>query len=407
MTLYQSYANALGWEKLTAPQLKALDYWEHDIENELSNPDRLCVYYPTGTGKTGISLIATHLRGHEEVLVIAPPSTQEKWAEDAGKLGMKIQLMSHAKFRMKSTQLSRTTAIIVDEFHMLGGHTGQGWVKLDRLARGLKAPLIINSATPNYNDAERVYCVAHVLDPHQHKGGYIGWLYEHCITQANPFAVMPEVTGFRNYKDAEEFLADLPGVVYIPDEAPDILKDVWVHAPMSEEFETLNVSRHTQRIMASQMEKRHQRRYHQIVDVTQRGHELDCTIQEDVMQQVFQLVDLDDEKVLIYCNHSSVAEVLYDTLVHGGRVNLVTGDTSPKEKDRLIEEFRSGDCMTLIGTATLATGTDGLDKICDTMVILDDTDDASLRRQLVGRILARGVGGSNDDKVAWRFVYSD
>ena len=55
MTLYQSYADALGWEKLTAPQLKALDYWEHDIENELFNPDRLCVYYPTGTGKTGIS----------------------------------------------------------------------------------------------------------------------------------------------------------------------------------------------------------------------------------------------------------------------------------------------------------------------------------------------------------------
>ena len=168
MTLYQSYADALGWERLTAPQLKALDYWKHDIENELFNPDRLCVYYPTGTGKTGISLIAMHLRGHEEVLVIAPPSTQEKWAEDAGKLGMKIQLMSHAKFRMKNTQLSRTTPIIVDEFHMLGGHTGQGWVKLDRLARGLKAPLIINSATPNYNDAERVYCVAHILDPHQH-----------------------------------------------------------------------------------------------------------------------------------------------------------------------------------------------------------------------------------------------
>lgn len=44
----------------------------------------------------------------------------------------------------------------------------------------------------------------------------------------------------------------------------------------------------------------------------------------------------------------------------------------------------------LIGTATLATGTDGLDRVCDTLLILDDTEDDSLRRQLIGRIMPRG-----------------
>lgn len=48
----------------------------------------------------------------------------------------------------------------------------------------------------------------------------------------------------------------------------------------------------------------------------------------------------------------------------------------------------------LVATATLATGTDGLDKVCDTLLILQDTQDDSLRRQLIGRILPRGDGAS-------------
>ncbi len=406
MSTIERARELLGWAEFTQPQLDVFHYWEHEIENDLVNPDRLCVYYPTGKGKTGIMLTCMFLRGCDEVLVVAPPSTQTKWIAEGKKLGLKVIAVSHKKFR-DDLKISRTTAIIVDEFHMLGGHTGKGWKKLDRLSRGLQAPLVIGSATPNYNDAERVYCVAHVLDPLGHKGGYMGWIYEHCTTQANPFAVMPEVTGFRNYRDAEEFLASLPGVVYLPDTAPDIIQDVVVSIPMSDEFEELNVDRVNGRIMASQMEKRHTKRYLQIVDAYQRGHELDHSVRDEVHDAIFSKVDFDDQKILIFCMHATVAQVVYDTYVHGGWVNLVTGDTPAKEKERLIEEFRSGDCMTLIGTATLATGTDGMDKVCDTMLILDDTDDPSLRRQLVGRILARGVTGSNDNKVAYRFVYTD
>ena len=89
----------------------------------------------------------------------------------------------------------------------------------------------------------------------------------------------------------------------------------------------------------------------------------------------------------------------------GYKVGLVTGETSKKEKERLIAAFNNGILDVLVGTASLATGTDGMDKVCDALIIVDDTDDASLRRQLVGRILTRGVGGTNDNKVAYRFQY--
>src|SRR5690606_36652977 len=138
-------------------QLKAFDEW---IPLE-----RACLYYPTGKGKTQIMLTMMRLRGYTTVVVVAPPITHSNWRRHGKTLGMKIIALSHAKFRQKDVKLQRTTPIIVDEFHLLGGHTGIGWKKFDRLSAGLQAPIIIGSATPNYNDAERVYCVAHSLDP--------------------------------------------------------------------------------------------------------------------------------------------------------------------------------------------------------------------------------------------------
>ena len=406
-TLIESARVKLGFKKFSEPQLAAFEYWTVGIENDLPNPDRLCVYYPTGKGKTEISLVCIFLRElYTEVLVIAPPTTQDRWVADGAKLGLTVIPMSHAKFRDPKTQVSRKIPVIVDEFHLLEGQRGQGWKKLDRLSASLQAPLIICSATPEYNDVERVYCVAHVIDRHNHKGGYEGWIYEHCLTKPSKYSRLPVVLGLRNYDDAEHMLSELPGVVYLPDTAPDILVDVPVHSPLPGEFDEYNLDVSRGRLMASQMEKRHRERYLQIVDTENRGHDLDVTIREDVYNKMLDLVEFDDELVLIYCNHSSIAEVLFDTMRHGGTVGLVTGDTSKKDKSRIIEEFRKGKINTLIGTATLATGTDGIDKVCDTMIILDDTDDASLRRQLVGRILPRGLDTSTEmNKTAYRFVF--
>jgi superfamily II DNA or RNA helicase len=92
----------------------------------------------------------------------------------------------------------------------------------------------------------------------------------------------------------------------------------------------------------------------------------------------------------------------------GVKYGYVNGKTTTRTKEERIEEFRRGKLDVLIGTATLATGTDGIDKVCDTMVILDDTDDDSLRRQLVGRILPRGESDPDySKKVALQFTYNE
>ena len=387
-------------------QLKAFKHFQGIRKGQDGVPlDRLCIYYPTGKGKTWIQLGCLYIRGYDEAVIVAPPITHPKWEEDAAKLGIKVTMMSHAKFRMKSTKISRKVPLVIDEFHMLGGQTGDGWIKLDRAAAGIQAPIIFASATPEYNDAERVYCVAHVTDPFSHRGGYEAWLYRNCVVEPHRFRVLPTVLGFHQYKNAEEFLMKLPHVVHIPDDAPDILKDIEMDVTMLPGFEDLGLDSTQPRIMASQMEKRHRRRYLQIVDPTQRGHDLEVALRDDIHDAIMDVAYRDGEKLLIFCMHATIAEVVYDMYVHGGNVGLITGKTSAVDKNAAVQEFIHGDMEMLIGTATMATGTDGIDKVCHTMLILDDTDDSAQRRQLIGRVLHRGAGSTDQAKVAYRFVF--
>jgi hypothetical protein len=44
--------------------------------------------------------------------------------------------------------------------------------------------------------------------------------------------------------------------------------------------------------------------------------------------------------------------------------------------------------------------------VCDTLLIVDDTDDDAFRRQLIGRIMPRGTGSNVSSKTVERLVFS-
>lgn len=361
--------------------------------------ERLCLYHRTGAGKTLTSLLAVAQWGWETALVIAPPSTHAAWVSIGDRVGVAVEAMSHAKFRMKDTKLSRHTPVIADEMHMFGGHKGQGWKKLEALAKSLQAPLVMASATPNYNDAERVYCIQRILDPASTKGGFIEFLYRHCTTEQNPFGMEPIVTGFHQFPDAEAYLAALPGVAYLPDELVWSITDVdpgWPATPWAYEAFGYNERKH--RIVASIMEDRHTRTFLNLVDK-------DGFLHDHVFARVLDLIDTSPTPVLVYANHATVAEALGKSLNEAKLKHLLlTGSTSKGQKEVCLQHFKAGDWPILVGTATLATGTDGLDKMCDRLIILDDTDDDSLRRQLVGRIMPRGSDTDASKKQVYRLL---
>jgi superfamily II DNA or RNA helicase len=369
-----------------------------DVAASQAAPERLCLYFKTGSGKTSTGLASLRLWGYSEAVVLCPPSTHQAWIDWGKRLGVTVSPMSHAKFRMKGTKISRKVPVIVDEFHMLGGHGGKGWAKMDSMAKHLQAPLIVMSATPNYNDADRVYCIQHVLDPHGTKGGFIEFLYKHCETEADPFSMTPKVVGFRNFANAAEYLAALPYVAYLPDDLEYTIEDVPIPYHLPDEFHRYGLNRRKGRIMASGMEKEHAK-----IDlslISSRG-----MIRMDVMKVLSPLLRNKKKPVLVFSNHSTVADALGETLHYNGLTHaLITGRTSTKMKQLIIDGFVADQYDVLVGTASLATGTDGLDKVCDTLVILDDTDDDSLRRQLIGRIMPRGTSTNVSSKRVVRLV---
>jgi superfamily II DNA or RNA helicase len=378
---YDDLAKMVGYDWFDY-QVETFDSWI------LEGITRACLYYRTGAGKSITSLAMMKLKGQDDVLVIAPPSTHDTWQKQAKQLSMTVETISHAKFRQKDYRTSRHRAVIADEFHMFGGHGGKGFGKFDTLAKHLQAPLILCSATPNYNDAERVYCIKHVLDPHGTKGGYIHFLVTNCNTQPNPFGMEPlvdEEDPFLFFDSAENFLRSLPGVYHVPDNVEYTIEEHDVDIPLPAELATYGYERRNHRMVASAMEMRHTEVQLKLIDE-------DSLLHTDVFETVTGYIEDSSTPVLIFANHATVATALSTTLFAAGLDHgLVDGSLSTKTKARIIDEFRCGELDVLVGTASLATGTDGLDKVCDLLIIVDDTDDDALRRQLIGRIMPRGA----------------
>lgn len=367
-----------------------------DVAN-LASPARACLFFKTGSGKSLTAMLGMKKLGYTDVLVICPPATHLQWEALATSLDMTILCMSHAKFRMKTVRVSRHQAIIADEFHLFGGQQGKGWQKLDTLARHLQAPLFLLSATPNYNDAERCYCIQHVLHPQSCSGGYLQFIYTNCSTEQNPFGMEPKVTGFLKFKDAAEFLSNMTGVYHLPDDLVINIVDIPYKELLPVELVTYNYDRRQHKMVASIMEARHTARWQGLVGE-------DGYLRPDVLTEVLKVM-LKSKTILIYCNHATIAEVVRRSLERS-RIDcaLVTGQTPKTVKDKIIANFLLGRHNVLIGTATLATGTDGMDRVCDTLLILDDTDDDALRRQLIGRIMPRGDFVSAAAKQVFRLL---
>lgn len=390
--------SALGYDLFDYQRAAAEDV---RLQAEAETAPRLCLYYRTGAGKTATALLCLYALGEADALIVAPPSTHDSWAEMAQKLGILATVVSHAKFRMRTFKLSRSTPIIVDEFHQLGGVKADGWQKLDKAAKALKKAVIICSATPNYNDAERCYCVEKIIDPVSVKGGYLEFLYTNCDTAQNPFGATPLVQGFRYFESSVEYLTSLSQVHVVPDTVSYSISDYAVYEHLDQAFSRYGLSIYEDRLMASSIEKRH------MVDRMNAMGYSTKFLRSEVLDALFQLTEKSTTPVLLFANSAKIATAAYESLKQSAMgVGLITGSTSKKNKLRILDEFRTGGMSVLVGTASLATGTDGLDQVCDHLIILDDTNDNSLRRQLIGRILPRGLDTDASNKVIDRIIYT-
>lgn len=376
-----------GWKP---SQTAAYELWvDNGFDVEL-------LFFPTGEGKSKTSLAIMACAGVDRLLVIAPKATHRAWLSDALTLGLNIDVVNIETFRRDTFRPKRNTAVIFDEFHQAGGRAGLGWQKFKRLRTGF-SHIIMCSATPNYNDAERVYCALVIGDPSTEKR-YDYWLRDNCNTVPNRFAYYPDVDKirpFQFYDNAIDFLRAQPWVAYVEDTATWNAQELELQAPDLEEFNTLGFSRRHHRIMNSDMETRHKRAVMNVVDE-------DGFIRDEyiglIWEKMLQHSD-SNERWLVFCMHVEVGKAFVKSAEQAGRETFyVDGDT--KDLDAEKEAFIRTPASYLVGTTALATGTDGIDKVCHKMLILDDIEgDDAKRRQLIGRILPRGAADSAERTV--------
>ena len=342
--------------------------------------------FPTGEGKSKTSLAQIASRGYDEIYVVAPPKTHPAWQRDANVLGVSVELMSHKAYRERKSFSKRP--FIIDEVHMLGSRTGDGWKRLKRMADTMPA-LVMCSATPSYNKPERAFCLTTIGDENPILN-YGAWMDEHCTTVPNRYAYYPTVTGFKEYDSAIEFLVDRPWVSYVEDTATWTAGELKLPLPNLSNFERLNFSKRHHRLVNSDMEKRHKR-----VDL--RFIDDDDYVRAEVLDAVHNEFEQypDRSKWLVFCMHKTVAKALQRSWP--GAL-LIDGDTKTEDVDRILQQFINVQGPhVLIGTTAMATGVDGIDKVCTSMLILDDIEgDNAKRRQLIGRILPRGTADKRE-----------
>ncbi|QQO39292.1 DNA helicase [Microbacterium phage PineapplePluto] len=379
------------FESWKPSQVAAHEQWDGLHPGKASTePLRIqLLLFPTGEGKSKTSLAQIASRGHDEIYVVAPPKTHPAWQKDAAILGVHVELMSHKAFRERKN-FSRKP-FIIDEVHMLGARTGDGFKRLRRMVDKMPA-LILCSATPNYNKPERAYCLD-VIGEKNPISSYERWMNTYCTTEPNRFAYYPTVTGFKEYDSAIDFLVARPWVAYVEDTATWTAAELKLPRPDLVNFEKLNFSKRHHRLMNSDMEKRHKRVDLQLIDD-------DGFIRSAVMVSIQNELDKypERDKWLIFCMHKTVANALHRTLSAGDPLAWVLdGDTKTEDVDKIIHDFSAPGEAWLIGTTAMATGVDGIDKVCTSMLILDDIDgDHAKRRQLIGRILPRGTADKRE-----------
>lgn len=89
-------------------------------------------------------------------------------------------------------------------------------------------------------------------------------------------------------------------------------------------------------------------------------------------QYIELLLDGGEPKIVVFAHHHSVMDELQTKLARFGVVR-VDGRTSPKAKQRLVDEFiKNPGCRVILGElVSLGTGTDGLQEVCGRAVIAE------------------------------------
>lgn len=388
------------YQKEAIDGIEALLRSGQDIKNAL-------LYFTMGKGKTLTAIQAAvnaqTLGFIDKVFVVAPPSTHKQWNLLLGKyLRVKVKVVSHQWLgknpEFLQYNLSRALAI-VDEVHQ-SANRGKTLTKaVTRLIRACFASLLM-SGTPFRNKEERLYVVHDWL--FGNAGSYEAWLHTHCNTKPDRFAYYPKFVSFKA-GEIEDFLNQIdivgPKRIFVEKESL-LFKKIEINLPMknyrADILKTYSIYGNTRMQVSNSVRQKlaylNYLKYCEYIDRNDSGDMVLYSPRNDVLDIIRTYAE---KSPIVYSFSSKVSRLYFEN--YNGTAYQVDGKTSKKKKEEAIAMYKkSGGIM--FATDSISTGTDGLQEATNTIIILDDTMDATNREQLIGRI-AGGFRNKGDAEV--------
>ncbi len=365
------------------------------------------LYFTMGKGKTltavqiAVNAQLDNLIG--SVLIVAPPSTHKQWDELLKKyLTVPYKIVSHQWLGKNEDFLKKPlgrTLTVIDELHQ-SANRGKVLTKLVTALIKRSFAGLLMSGTPFRNKEERLYTVHYWLC--DDVGSYENWLHKYCNTEPDRFAYYPKFLSFKA-GEIEDFLEDIDRSEYkriFIEKEELVYKPTEIILPIDndryDKLETYSVYG-TQPLQVSNSVRQklaylNYLKYCSYIKRDDEGEMKVYGIREDIMDIIIAHAD---RNPIVYCFSSKLSKLYFEEYV--GPCYQVDGKTSKKNKELSIAAYKEKGGV-MFATDSISTGTDGLQEVTNTIIILDDTMDDTNREQLIGRI-AGGFRNKGDAEV--------
>lgn len=322
--------------------------YQRQITEKLVRLKRGILAADTGTGKTKMLLDALTNAGVESALVVCPAFLQTNWKLEKEKWGSSVNLtvMSYDKLKtsiLKNELQLKPSALILDEAHYIRNKTSQRTKAVYELVKSAKPDFLwFATATPIVKSAENLYPMLAMLNALDGKSFLKAQQFrdKFCLKKRNRFTY----DGWEYYGMTEEFTPyikqnfnlitlDKNEVLNLPDK---LYQTIYIDSSAKN---LLSKSKLTVEEVTRKLEDGGGTGDH--IAVVRR--ELGLEKAQTVIPQIKDFAEM-GESYVVWAHHTEVIKTLGEEL----SAPTITGSTSMKERDSLVQLFQEGKVKGLI-----------------------------------------------------------
>ena len=318
--------------------------YQHQQELIERNPERIGIFWGTGTGKT-LTAIKLAERNLKECLVVCPKSLTENWNEeirDKSSGTVAFNVISKERFKQHCHSLHKYKGIIIDEAHYFSGYTSQLHKSLIWfLAKHNPKYVWALTATPYLSSSWNIYSLGKLLG---HDWSWFAWKRRFFqdirmgsrlvpVQRAGIERIIAEITNRIGVTARLEDLVDVPDQIFMREFFS-------LTSEQKRAIEGINDLEHIVKWTKT----------HQIIGGTLKGdgYSADRFFKTEKLNRLLELCK-ENKKLVVVCRYNNEIEYISRNIKHK-KVFIINGST--KDKHRIVKEAdRSAEAIVLVNAA--------------------------------------------------------